>query len=164
MGEQAQFIEDLRDLVKDVERLVEGCLLDEIKEILTKLFGEEPTGAAVDAYAERIGESIRTGKGRHETGSGRIVVPAASVAGVVASPTPARATPPHRFHGDQVGTMSLSIQRQVERMQDDWPHFRLSNRPGSSCVGRGRSGPTHSAMTSGSHCFGSEEVVAGTTD
>ena len=102
MGEQAQFIEDLRNLVKEVERLVEGCLLDEIKEILTKLFGEEPTGAAVDAYAERISEPIRTGKGRHETGSGRIVVPAASVAGVVASPTPARATPPHRFHGDQV--------------------------------------------------------------
>ena len=57
---------------------MEGCLLDEIKEILTKLFGEEPTGAAVDAYAERISEPIRTGKGRHETGSGRIVVPAAS--------------------------------------------------------------------------------------
>ena len=84
----------------DVQRLVEGCLLDEMKEILTKLFGEEPTGAAVDAHAERIGEPIRTGRGRHETGSGRIVVPAASVAGVVASPTPVRATPPHRFHGD----------------------------------------------------------------
>ena len=101
MSEQAQFIEDLRELVKDVERLVEGCRLDEIKEILTKLFGEEPTGAAVDAYAERIGESIRTGNGRHQTGSGRIVVPAATVAGVTALPTPVRATPPHKFHGDR---------------------------------------------------------------
>ena len=100
MWEQAQFIEDLRELVKDAERLVEECSLDDIKEILTKLFGEEPTGAAVDAYAKRVGGAIRTGKGRHQTGSGRIVVPAASVTGVVASPTPVRATPPHRFHGD----------------------------------------------------------------
>ena len=100
MSDQSQFIKDLSALVKDVQRLVEGCLLDEMKEILINLFGEEPTGAAVDAYAERIGEPIRAGRGRHETGSGRIVVPAASVAGVVASPTPVRATPPHRFHGD----------------------------------------------------------------
>ena len=100
MGEQAQFIEDLRDLVKDIERIAEGCLLDEIKEILTKQFGEEPSGAAVDAYAKRLGDPIRTGKARHETGSGRLVVPAASIAGVVASPTPVRTTPPHRFHGD----------------------------------------------------------------
>ena len=99
-GEQAQFIEDLSTLVKEVGRLVEGCLLDEMKESLTKLFGEEPTGAAVDAYAERIGQPIGTGRSRHETGSGRIVVPAASVTGVVASPTTARSTPPHRFHGN----------------------------------------------------------------
>ena len=101
MEEQAQFIEDLQDLVKDAERLVEECPLDRIRETLAKLFGEAPTRAAVDAYAERIAEPIRTAKGRHEPGSGRIVVPLASVTGVVAATTPVRATPPHRFHGDR---------------------------------------------------------------
>ena len=34
MGEQVQFIEDLRELVKDAERLVNGRRLDEIKDDL----------------------------------------------------------------------------------------------------------------------------------
>ena len=99
MQEQMQFIKDLRELVKDVERLVDDCPLDDMREILTKLFGEEPTGAAINEYAKRMGGVIRSGKSRYRPGSGRIVVPTAVGTGVVTRPTPVRATPKHTFHG-----------------------------------------------------------------
>ena len=97
--EQAQFIADLRDLVTDAEQLVKGCSLDEMRAILTKLFGEHPTGAAVEEYVERYGKPIREGQSLHMAGSGRLVVPAAA-ATVAARPTPSIKTPAHTHYGE----------------------------------------------------------------
>lgn len=100
--EQSQFIGDLENLVADAERLVKGCSLDEMKAILTRLFGEHPTGAAIEAYVERLGKPIRDGQSRHEAGTGRLVVP---VAATTVAPRPARSskTPPHRHYGEAPG-------------------------------------------------------------
>ena len=97
--EQSQFTVDLRELVRDSERLVEGCDLDEMRTILARLFGEDPTGAVVEAYAERFGKTIRQGQSRHESGTGRLVVPtAAGIVGV--RPLPSSATPRHTHYGE----------------------------------------------------------------
>ena len=98
--EQAQFVHDLRGLVEDVEHLVAGCPLDKMREILTRLFGEQPTGAAINAYAERQGAAIQDGTSRQYPGSGRIVIPATAATPALALATPVRTTPKHRFYGD----------------------------------------------------------------
>ena len=97
--EQSQFIGDLRHLVADVEWLVKGCSLDKMKTILTRLFGEHPTGAAIEAYVERFGKPIREGRSRHEARSGRLVVPAAATT-VAARPASSSKTPPHTHYGE----------------------------------------------------------------
>ena len=97
--EQSQFVSDLRALVKDAERLAEGCPLDEMRAILSKLFGENPTGAVVEAYVERFGKPIRAGHSRHESGAGRLVVPAMATS-VAAKPAPSSATPKHTHYGE----------------------------------------------------------------
>ncbi len=100
--EQSEFIGDLQDLVKDAERLAEGCPLDEMRAILAKLFGENPTGAAVEAYVERFGKPIRQGQSRHESGSGRLVVPAVT-ASLAARAVSSSATPKHTHYGEVPG-------------------------------------------------------------
>ena len=97
--EQSEFITDLQNMVKDAERLVEGCELDEMRAILAKLFGENPTGAAVEAYVERYGKTIRQGQSRHESGTGRLVVPAVATT-VAAKPKSSSATPRHTHYGE----------------------------------------------------------------
>lgn len=97
--EQSQFIGDLQGLVADANRLVSGCSLDEMKAILTRLFGEHPTGAAIEAYVERFGKPIREGTGRHKAGKGRLVVPAVGLT-PAARHTPSIKTPSHTHYGD----------------------------------------------------------------
>lgn len=97
--DQSQFIADLRELVKDAERLVKGCELVEMRAILAKLFGENPTGAAVEAYVERLGKPIRQGQSRHESGTGRLVVPAVATS-IAAMPVSSSATPKHTHYGE----------------------------------------------------------------
>lgn len=99
--DQTMFIRDLDNLVAIVERLVSGCDLEEMRQIMTKLFGEEPTGNAFTAFNERMGNEVRDGRSRHRHGVGNLVIPgaAAGVGGV--TPSVSRATPPHRFFGGE---------------------------------------------------------------
>ena len=76
LHEQAAFIDDLDDLVAKVERLIAGCSLQEMQEIMVDLFGEAPTGEAFKAFNERTGAVIRQGRSRHNPNSGRLNLPA----------------------------------------------------------------------------------------
>jgi len=96
--DQAIFIGDLEDLVGKVERLVAGCDLAEMQEIMTSLFGEAPTGEAFRTFNQQVGDMVRDGRSRHRTGTGGLILPAA--ASSVAAPATARATPRHTFYGD----------------------------------------------------------------
>ena len=93
--DQAIFIDDLENLVRQVEHLIEGCDLDEMQKIMTGLFGEAPTGEAFRSFNEKVGGMVRDGQSRYRTGAGRLVLPGA--AAVVA--TPSVATPRHTFFG-----------------------------------------------------------------
>ena len=97
--EQAVFVRDLRSLVADAERLVKGCSLDKMRAILARSFGEDPTGAAVEAYVERIGKPVREGRSRHKPRKGRLAVPVAATP-VAARDVLSSKTPPHTYYGE----------------------------------------------------------------
>ena len=95
--DQAIFIGDLEHLVRQIERLIEGCDLGEMQKIMTGLFGEAPTGEAFRSFNEKVGGMVRDGQSRHRTGAGGLVLPGAASA--IATSTAARATPGHTFYG-----------------------------------------------------------------
>ena len=99
--DQITYIRDLEILVANVERLVSGCDLEEMRQIMTRLFGEEPTGKAFAAFNECMGAGVRSGQSRHRPGLGNLVIPG-TVTGAGAEVSPvSRPTPPHRFYGGE---------------------------------------------------------------
>lgn len=106
LHEQRVFLTDLRVLIVKLERLVSGCDLATMREILADLFGERPTVEAITAFNKSAGSAISSGKSFHNTSGGRFDLAKSGVAAVVSSPiaTPssARETPKHtNFGGDQ---------------------------------------------------------------
>ena len=97
LRDQAIFIGDLENLVRQVERLTEGCDLDQMQKIMAGLFGEAPTGEAFRSFNEKVGGMVREGQSRHRTGAGGLVLP--GVVSGVATTTAARETPKHTFFG-----------------------------------------------------------------
>ena len=95
LRDQAIFIDDLENLVRQVERLIEGCDLGETQKIMTELFGEGPTAEAFRTFNEQVGGMVQDGQSRHRIGAGGLVLPGA--ASVIA--TPSVATPKHTFFG-----------------------------------------------------------------
>ena len=99
LRDQAILIDDLEKLVRQVERLIEGCDLGEMQTIMTELFGEAPTAEAFRTFNEQVGGMVQDGQSRHRTGAGGLVLPGA--ASVIA--TPSAATPRHTFFGADDG-------------------------------------------------------------
>ena len=99
--DQAEFIDDLDDRVRKVERLVAGCDLAEMQAIMADLFGEVPTAEAFRVFNEQMGGRIRDGQSRHRPGSGRLDLAASGIATGAAAPSVAQATPQHRFFGGE---------------------------------------------------------------
>lgn len=98
LAAQTLFTQDVRALVRDLEKLVAGTLdLEEMQRLLVALFGERPATSAVRAYMERTGDAIRRGESRHTPGAGRIVPAGAAVIGTA---RPTRGTPRHNFYGN----------------------------------------------------------------
>ena len=100
LRDQAIFISDLESLVANVERLVSGCGLDEMKEIMVKLFGEAPTTDVFQAFNEHMGNRIRTGESQHHRDTGSLIVSATTAAGVT-GPSSATRTKKHTFYGKE---------------------------------------------------------------
>ena len=99
--DQVLFIRDLNALTEKVERLIAGCDLEEMRQIMAELFGEAPTGDAFVAFNKRMGAEVRGGQNRHRPGLGGLVIPG-TVAGIgIGAPSVSRATPPHRFYGGE---------------------------------------------------------------
>ena len=97
LRDQAIFIGHLENLVRQIERLIEGCDLAEMQKIMAGLFGEAPTAEAFRTFNEQVGSMVRDGQSRYRTGAGGLVLP--SAASVVTGATAARATPKHTFFG-----------------------------------------------------------------
>lgn len=95
---QQLYISDLREFRKKLARLTSGTLdLEQMKDLLQEMFGEQPAAEAINEYAKELGRTIRDGQRDHER-SGRIKpVPAAAAA--ISSPSIAR---PHTFYGGRL--------------------------------------------------------------
>ena len=93
--EQRVFVEDLSRLVRQVERLVGGCPLDEMRAIMADLFGEQPTGRAFEVFNETLGDAVRTGSSAHRPGLGAVAISGLGLS----SPASARPTRRHTFFG-----------------------------------------------------------------
>ena len=96
---QAAFINDLKSLVRTIGTLVSGVALDQMKDIMVGLFGEQPTSNAVADFSRRLGNAIASGNSQHHAPSGRIAIPSAGGA-AIGGGRAARSTPKHTFYGD----------------------------------------------------------------
>ena len=97
--DQNVFVEDLYTLVGKLERLVSGCPLDEMQQIMVELFGETPTLEALRSFNKRQGSEIESGRSQHLAGTGRLVVAPIAVGTSVSGSPGVRRTPRHTFFG-----------------------------------------------------------------
>ena len=100
--DQHLFIQDLEKLVDNVGRMISGCDLEEIQQIMVEMFGEQLTGDIFRDFNERIGEKVRSGRSRHVPGRGGLVIPGVTTAIAGVGPSVSRATPSHQFYGSDV--------------------------------------------------------------
>ena len=96
---QATFIEELQSLVDTVVTLASGIPMDRMKDIMVRLFGEQPTTSAVNAFNRRLGKAISSGASQHYAPSGQIAIPSTGALALRDSST-ARSTPRHTFYGE----------------------------------------------------------------
>ena len=101
LQDQAIFIDDLKNLVTKVERLVSGCDLGEMKTIMVELFGEAPTMDAFRAFNnESVGSPVQLGQSQHRPDTGSLVLPTTATGTGAAISSGAVSTPKHTFLGD----------------------------------------------------------------
>ncbi len=98
LEDQAVFIRDLENFVAKVERLVSGCDLGKMREIMAELFGEVPTGDAFVAFNQRLGDKVHGGS-QYSPNNGRLVVPATAAGASMTAPLATSTTPKHTFYG-----------------------------------------------------------------
>jgi hypothetical protein len=96
---QRLYIDDLKLFRRQLTALMsEEFTLDQKRDLLAKMFGEGPAVAVVKDYAERLGQSVRSGN-RTIGSTGRIIPAAAASAAITA---PAAAQPRgHTFYGER---------------------------------------------------------------
>lgn len=99
--DQALFITDLDKLIVKVERLMAGCSLDEMRAIMTDLFGEAPTGEAFKVFNRQVGTAIGSGRSQHARDGGRLNLAASGIVPGVAAPAAAKPTPKNTFYGSE---------------------------------------------------------------
>ena len=98
LTEQQVFLNDLDDLIRKLERLAGECSLDEMRTILSDLFGEEPARDAIVAFNRRSGGAIARGQSHHDPNGGRFALAGSGVVAATVSPS-VRATPAHTNFG-----------------------------------------------------------------
>jgi hypothetical protein len=101
LPQQAVFLNDLTDLIAKLERLRAGCSLPTMRAILADLFGEKPTGDAIQEFNRALGNTVTTGQSHHRPQGGRFDLAASGVIATAAATTPSivRATPAHTHFG-----------------------------------------------------------------
>lgn len=99
-SEQDLFIEDLDHLIKQVTRLKSGCELEEMRGILSDLFGERPSADVIKSLADHLGGPISGNRSVYIPSSSLSTGSAALVGLSAANSAHARTTPSHRFFGD----------------------------------------------------------------
>lgn len=92
LQEQGVFLQDLDRLIAKLAELPESDL-DDMRTIMTELFGESATGAVFESFNRQLGQEIASGRSLHIPGSGRVLAAGAAV------PAQAAVTQTHTFFG-----------------------------------------------------------------
>jgi hypothetical protein len=92
LQEQGGFLRDLDRLIAKLAELPESDL-DDMRTIMTELFGESPTGAVFESFNKQLGQEIASGRSLHIPGGGRVLAAGAAM------PARAAVTRPHTFFG-----------------------------------------------------------------
>ena len=98
--DQELFLSDLDELVAKLRELGQGLPLDQIQRVLISLFGESPTRGVIDAFNRQSGDSIQTGRSKHDLGVGGFVIPSVAVPRQ-ATGRETRQTPKQTFYGSE---------------------------------------------------------------
>lgn len=104
LAEQRVFVEDLRFIVAQLERIERGADLETIANVFEQLFGEEVSKSVIREFADRSGESIARGALHTERSTGRIDLGRSGIITSVlstaaSSAADARTSPRHTFFG-----------------------------------------------------------------
>ena len=98
-ADQSMFIADLDHFIAQLEYLHAGCSIEEMREILADLFGEQPSTEAVKAFTADVGEPIKGGTGLYVPGR-HAATGSAALVGLGVTAAHAKPTPKHTFFGD----------------------------------------------------------------
>ncbi len=104
LTEQKVFLDDLTDLSFQLTRLSSGLDLNEMKKILSKLFGENPSHKVIADFNDQLGQRIDTGRSRYNPTNGKIDLAASGIVAAPASVIAAnslRQSQPHNFYGEK---------------------------------------------------------------
>jgi hypothetical protein len=105
LDDQKQFLDDLKFLVIQLERLERGADLETIADVFAHLFGEDVSQSVVREFSEASGRSIASGRVQTESGTGRIDLRRSGIVTTAAAPVieSVRAAPRHTFYGPPDG-------------------------------------------------------------
>jgi hypothetical protein len=93
LATQRVFLADLKDLLAKLDKLEADPSIEKCAEIMTDLFGENPTRVVIQDFQKRFAAKARTGGLFAQGGSGGLALGAS---GLAAKPTPAPAYPIRR--------------------------------------------------------------------
>lgn len=104
LQEQGVFVDDLRVLVLELERLERSADLSLFADVFSKLFGEDISQSVIREFADRSGERIAGGALQTERATGRVDLVASGIIGTSAGRTTprieqVRSSPSHTFYG-----------------------------------------------------------------
>ena len=97
--DQGVFVNDLRGLIQNLERLSGEIVLKEIQEIMIDLFGESPAREIITVFARDYGQEIRRGRSNHSTDTGKLVTPAYEPTSTSKPSSVVRSTQKNTFFG-----------------------------------------------------------------
>lgn len=99
-ADQLLFVEDFDHFIAQLERLHSECPIEEVRDILSDLFGERPSADAVKGFSDMYGNRVQRGglyvPGSHVTSGSAALVGLSAAASAYARPTPG-----HTFFGDE---------------------------------------------------------------
>lgn len=98
-ADQTLFLADLDHFIAQLERMHAGCSIEEMREILSDLFGEQPSADAVKGFTSDVGEPIRGNTGVYVPGR-HAAAGSAALVGISTAAAHAKPTPKHTFFGD----------------------------------------------------------------
>lgn len=101
LAEQKLFLDDLTIFSAKLAQLSSNIDLNEMKKILSELFGEHPSQQVIADFNDHLGAKIDTGQSRYQPSTGKIDLISSVIAPAIVTPrVTAKSSRPHNFYGE----------------------------------------------------------------